>query len=206
VNAPAPPRTLILACGALSRELREIAGLHRLSNVSIECLPAALHNRPSEIPDALRAKLSRVRHLYDNVLIGYADCGTAGEIDAVCSELDAQRLPGEHCYQMYAGVTRFDTMHGADPTAFYLTDFLARHFNRIVLDGLGISSHPELRDLYFGNYTKLIYLAQTESPELERKATAAAKDLGLDYSRVHTGLHELAESVVRIASSRLVKT
>jgi len=199
-----PPRTLILACGALSRELREITGLHGLSNVSIECLPAALHNRPSEIPGELRAKLKRVRHLYDKILIGYADCGTAGEIDAICAEEGAERLPGEHCYQMYAGTSRFDAMHRDDPTAFYLTDFLTRHFDRLVFDGLGITDHPELRDLYFGNYTKLIYLAQTESPELERKAEAAAKRLGLTYHYIHTGYNELAESVVRIGSAQLL--
>lgn len=206
MNPAAPPRTLILACGALSRELREVVGLHNFENVSIECLPASLHNRPSEIPGALRAKLGRVRHRYDNILIGYADCGTAGEIDAICAEEGAERLPGAHCYQMFVGADRFVAMHDDDPTAFYLTDFLAKHFDRIVLDGLGISNHPELRDMYFGNYTKLIYLAQTESPDLRQKAEAAADKLGLEYSCVRTGYGELTESIVRIASAQLLTT
>jgi len=206
VNTSPAPRTLILACGALSRELRDIARLHAFENVTIECLPAVLHNRPNEIPDALRSRLSQVRHMYENILIGYADCGTAGAIDAICEEEGLERLPGAHCYQVFAGEERFNEMHDRDPTAFYLTDFLAKHFDRIVVDGLGIARHPELRDMYFGNYTTLVYLAQTDSPELERKAQAAAHKLGLTYRRIRTGYGDLSESVVRISNALLVST
>ncbi len=193
------PSTLILACGALARELRDVARLDQLDNVTIDCLPASLHNRPAQIPDALRAKLAQVQDRYERVLIGYADCGTAGQIDAICDEHGLERLPGAHCYQFYAGSDRFNAMHDNDPTAFYLTDFLVKHFDRLVMDGLGITEHPELRDAYFGNYTKLIYLAQSQSDKLQQRAQDAAAKLGLTYEYLHTGYGQLAESIVHFA-------
>ena len=192
-------RTLVLACGALARELRDIVRLHNLEGVSVECLPAALHNRPAAIPQALRAKLDQVRHRYDHIFIGYADCGTAGEIDKICAEEGIERLPGAHCYQFYAGNEQFDRMHADDPTVFYLTDFLVRNFDRLIMRGLGITAHPELRDLYFGNYTKVLYLAQTDDPDLDRRSVEAAELLGLSHERRWTGYGELAEATVAIA-------
>lgn len=193
-------RVLVLACGALARELKAVARLHELGGVTVECLPASLHNRPELIPDAIRSKLEKVRHNYDHVLIGYADCGTAGLIDDLCEQEGLERLPGAHCYGFFAGNDRFAAIHDDDPTAFYLTDFLVRHFERIVLEGLGITAHPELLDMYFGNYTRLIYLAQTDDPRLDVRARAAADALGLSYERIDAGYGELEETLVTFTS------
>lgn len=197
--APQVPRTLVLACGALARELRDIVGLHELQNVSIECLPAELHNTPARIPGALLDRLGRVSDDYDRILIGYADCGTAGAIDTICGDEGIERIPGAHCYEFFTGGDRFGAMHDADPTVFYLTDFLVKHFDRIVMRGLGITDHPELRDAYFGNYTKVIHLAQTDDPDLDQRAREAAATLGLTHERLATGYGDLAETVVAFA-------
>lgn len=189
---------LILACGALARELRDITRLHDIDTVDVECLPASLHSRPGDIPAALRERLARIGDDYDRVLIGYADCGTAGEIDVICAESRATRLPGMHCYEFFTGSDRFLAMHRRDPTAFYLTDFLARHFERIVLDGLGITTRPELLALYFRNYTKVVYLAQTSDPVLDARARAAADALELDFERIETGYGDLATAVLNL--------
>ncbi len=195
------PRVLVLACGALARELLELTSTHRLDNVRIECLPAALHNQPAKIPAALRARLETIRDDYDTVLVGYADCGTAGAIDELCDELGVERLPGAHCYEVYAGGGRFHEMHEADPTVFYVTDFLVRHFDRLVMQGLGIAEHPELLQQYFGNYTTLRYLAQTADQQLDRDARLAATKLGLRFERVQTGYGDLSEVVVALAGA-----
>ena len=193
--APAPgtvPRVLVLACGALAREIRDIARLHEFDHVTLECLPAALHNTPAEIPGAVRARLERARDSHDHVLVGYADCGTAGELADLCTEFDrgpgptVEMMPGAHCYQFFAGGETFTALHDADPTAFYLTDYLVKHFERLIMGGLGIEAHPELRDMYFGNYTKVVYLAQTDDPLLDEKARGAARRLDLAFERQAT--------------------
>ena len=194
------PRVLILACGALATEIRDIARLHHLDNVTLECLPGILHNRPSEIPDAVRARLDRARGRYDRILLGYADCGTAGELADIAAREGIEMMPGAHCYQFFAGQEVFDKMHDDDPTAFYLTDYLVKHFDRIILEGLGIDAHPELRDLYFGNYTKMIYLAQTDDPELDVRARSCADRLGLAFERVATTYGDLEPAVVEIST------
>ena len=198
------PEVLILACGALAREIRDVCRFHRLDNVTLECLPASLHNRPENIGEAVRRRLNRCRGEYDRVLLGYADCGTKGELVDVCREYResgtaVEMMPGAHCYQFYAGAQRFTAMHDHDPTAFYLTDYLVKHFERIIIVGLGIQAHPELRDLYFGNYTKLIYLAQTDDPVLDVRARAAADRLGLAYERLSTGYGELESRITGLA-------
>ena len=192
------PRSLVLACGALVNELQAIRDLNAL-DLRIECLPASLHMHPDRIPGALRTRLAQRVDEYDHILVGYADCGTAGEIDEVCDEFGATRIGGAHCYEFFAGSDRFAALHDDDPTIFYLTDFLARHFDRFVLDGLGITAHPELAELYFGNYTRVVYLAQTDDPDLDRRAQAAAARLGLAYERITTGYGDLTEQVVTIA-------
>ena len=202
--APAPARLLVLACGALVNELKAIRELHGMIDLRIECLPATLHLRPERIADELRRRLEHRRDQFDKVLVGYADCGSAGAIDDVCAEFDVERLRGAHCYEFFAGSARFGRMHGDDPTAFYLTDFLARHFDRFVMDALGLTDHPELRDAYFGNYTRLVFLAQTDDPDLDRRAQAAAAELGLRYERLLTGYGELSEQVVSLDPQRAV--
>ena len=196
VATDAVPRVLVLACGALARELVDIGSLHDLEGVTVDCLPASLHNTPDEIPNAVRARLDVVRDDYDRILLGYADCGTGGLLDDLCAAEGIERLPGAHCYQFFTGSDRFAALHDGDPTAFYLTDYLAKHFTRLIMGTLGIEAHPELRDMYFGNYTKVVYLAQTDDPAIEKKAREAAELVGLAYERIDTGYGELESSVV----------
>lgn len=194
-----PQRTLVIGCGALARELRDLVELNRLDHVDVECLPAALHNRPSEIPEAVRERIHRARAAggHDRILVGYADCGTGGRLDAVCDAEGVERIPGAHCYEFYAGSAAFAELFDAEPGSFYLTDYLVRHFDRIVISGLGLDRHPQLRDDYFGNYRRLVHLAQTDDPELERLARAAADRLGLTYHPHPSGYGELASFLDR---------
>jgi len=202
-RASPAPRVLILACGALAREIRDIARLHELEHVTLECLPASLHMTPNLIPEAVRRRLERAGGRYDRILLGYADCGTSGELVDICNEWSAttpiEMMPGAHCYQFYAGGDTFLAMHDSDPTAFYLTDYLVKHFERLIIGGLGIGDHPELKETYFGNYTKIVYLAQTDDPALDEAARAAADRLGLGFVRRSTGYGELESEVLRVA-------
>ena len=188
----APPKTLLIACGALAREVLALIELNGFSHMELRCLPAKLHNTPALIPDAVRAKIRAGRKTHDRILVLYGDCGTSGELDRVLAEEGVERIVGPHCYAFFQGVDDFLTQADADPTCFYLTDFLVRHFQRLVIKGLGLDRHPELLPLYFGNYTKLVYLAQTNDPMLERHAKAAAIRLGLSYEHRSTGYGELA--------------
>lgn len=190
------PRVLVLACGALARELRELIGHNRWSNVTLECLPAELHNRPKDIPAAVTARLEARRASYDRVLLGYADCGTGGDLDRLCAAAGMERLPGAHCYELFAGRTVFADLHHDEPGTFYLTDYLTRHFDRLVMGVLGIEAHPELRDAYFGHYRRVVYLAQADDPDLVERARAAAGRLGLDFEVRPTGYGDLATGVV----------
>jgi len=194
------PSTLIIACGALARELLAISELDGLDGLTVECLPAELHNRPKEIPEAVRARVRRAEG-YDRVLVGYADCGTGGLLDAVCEEEGVTRLHGAHCYEFFATSPRFAVLQDHEIGSFYLTDFLVRHFDRIVWQGLGLDRHPELRSAYFGNYTRLVYLAQTDDEELRARATRAAQRLGLELTVVDTGYGDLRTEVAGFATA-----
>jgi hypothetical protein len=189
-------RVLVLACGALARELLDIVALNRLDHVVVECLPVWYHNQPSRIPDAVRARVREARPHYDRILIGYADCGTGGRLDQVCEEERLERLPGAHCYEFFAGRSAFAEMHDDDPATFYLTDYLVKHFDRVVVSGLGIDRHPQLLDAYFGNYRRLVYLAQIDDPELVVRAQRAADRLGLEFELRRTEYGELESTVV----------
>ncbi len=186
-------RVLVIACGALARELGEIAA--ELDGIDFECLPARLHNRPEQIPDAVRRRIRGAREDYDTILVGYMDCGTGGLLDRVCEEEGTQRLPGDHCYELFAGAGDFADLQESEPGTFYLTDYLVRHFDRLILEGLGIADHPELRDAYFGNYTRVVHLVQKPDPELDAAARRAAASLGLRYERVVTGIGRLASAL-----------
>ena len=187
-----PPRTLLIACGALARETLAALEASGLRHVDVTCLSALLHNRPERIPAAVREKIREHRGAYDRILVLYADCGTGGELDRVLAEEGVERIAGPHCYAFYAGQRVFETLAEAEPGTFYLTDFLTRQFDTLVIEGLGLDRHPELMPAYFGNYRRLVYLAQTEDAELEAGARAAAERLGLAYERRYTGLGELA--------------
>ena len=191
-----PASTLLIACGALAKEIVEIIRMNGWEHVRIQCLPAELHNRPEKIPEAVRAKIRQARGSFDRIFVAYADCGSGGLLDKVLEEEKVPRLPGAHCYQFYAGAKAFEALHDDEPGTFYLTDFLTRHFDRLVVEALGLDKHPELRDQYFGNYRRLVYLAQVENPALEKKAREAAATLGLEFESRVTGFGELESTLV----------
>jgi Protein of unknown function (DUF1638) len=188
-------RTLLIACGALARETLAVVEASGLSHLDVTCVSALLHNRPERIPEAVRAKIREHRQRYARILVLYGDCGTGGELDWVLAEEGVERIAGPHCYAFYAGQEVFDALADAEPGTFYLTDFLVRQFDTLVIEGLGLDRHPELLPLYFGNYSRLVYLAQTEDVELEKGARAAAERLGLEYEHRFTGLSGLAAFV-----------
>lgn len=192
-------RTLLIACGALARETLAVLEANALDHVELTCLSALLHNRPERIPAAVREKIREARGRYDRILVLYADCGTGGELDRVLAEEGVERIEGPHCYAFYAGQEVFDLLQDAEPGTFYLTDFLARQFETLVIEGLGLDRHPDLMPLYFGNYRRLVYLAQTDDPELTTKAEAAANRLELAFERRLTGFGELADFVRKAA-------
>ena len=186
---------LIIACGALAKEIVAIKKLNGWSHIKIQCLPAEFHNRPEKIPGAVRGEITKHRSDFDTVFVAYADCGTGGKLDDVLREFGVQRLPGAHCYEFFSGSESFFELADESPGTFYLTDFLTRHFDRLVRQGLGLDRHPELMSAYFGNYERLVYLSQTESPELESDARAHAEYLGLEYCHVHTGLQPVENNI-----------
>jgi len=192
-------RVLVLACGAIAREVLALIELNDWTHVDLRCLPAQLHSRPERIPAAVDAKLTELAGRYERVFVAYADCGTGGALDPVLERHGVERLPGAHCYGFLAGNDAWDAMQDEEPATFYLTDFLARHFDALVVRALKLDTHPELLSLMFGNYRRLVYLAQTDDPELDRRAEEAAEFLGLDYERVRTGYGELVPSLTRFA-------
>ena len=194
------PRVLIVGCGALARELVELT--RDLPNVDITCLPATLHNRPGGIPAAVRERIRRGRAGYDRVFVAYADCGTGGLLDlALAGEPGVERLPGAHCYEFYAGRPDFARLTADEPATFFLTDFLARNFDRLVIQGLGLDRHPELMPTYFGNYERVVYLAQADDPALVTAARRGARRLGLRFEVRRTGFGELSTSIAAAVSA-----
>ena len=197
-----PERILVIACGALAREIEDLRNLNGWTHLHLSCLDAKLHHRPAQIPARLRDKIRRNRSKFDRIYVAYADCGTRGEIDRVIDEEGPgiERLPGVHCYQFFAGSDRFARIADEEPGTFYLTDFLARHFDRFVIEPLKLDKHPELFDAFFGNYRRVVYLSQTENPELLSAAQAAAARLGLDFEHIHCGYGELETSLRTVFS------
>jgi hypothetical protein len=191
------PTLLVLACGAIAREVLAVVELNEWTHVEVRCLPAQLHNTPRAIAGAVDEKLSELSADFDRVFVAYADCGTAGELDRVLARHAAERLPGAHCYAFFAGVDAWTAMHDSEPGTYYLTDFLARHFEALVVAPLGLDRHPDLKGEIFRNYRKLVYLAQSDDPQLDASARAAAGLLGLEYERRATGLGELRPALER---------
>jgi hypothetical protein len=196
----AAPHTLVIGCGALARELLALTA--DLPGVKVVAVDARLHNRPERIAGAVKRRIARARRAHGEdirLFVAYADCGTGGALDAMLADEGVERLPGEHCFELYAGAKAYAALQDAELGTFYLTDFLARQFETLVVAGLGLDRHPELLPLYFGNYTRLIYLAQTDDPELTRRAEAAAARLGLRFERIRTGFGELAAPIQALA-------
>ena len=199
-----PARVLILACGALANEITALKRLNSWSHVDLECLPPELHNTPKRIPDAVEKHLEQARKNYARVFVAYADCGTGGRLDSVLAKHGVERLPGAHCYEFFAGAATFARLSDAEPGTFYLTDFLVRNFERLVHRGLGLDRHPQLRDAYFGNSHRLIYLSQSQNAQLLADAKGYAARLGLEFHHRHTGLKGLAIPLSLAAEGEVV--
>jgi hypothetical protein len=196
----ARPSTLVLGCGALARELLELVDRNGLTgDVDVRCLPAPLHNRPEKIGPLLDEKLAELAPKYERVFVAYADCGTGGEVARVAAKFDVEILPGAHCYAFFAGLPEFAALAADEPGTFYLTDFLARSFEALVWKGLGLDRRPQLRDAYFGNYKRVLYLSQREDPELIAYAQRAADMLGLAFEHRSTGYGELGTAIEQLA-------
>ena len=201
VDAPGGPRVLVVACGAIAREVLAVIELNGWTHVTLRCLPGKLHNTPDRIAAAVGAKLqaARAEGRWDRVFVAYGDCGTGGALDRVRAEHGVGRLPGDHCYAFFAGVDRWLAMHERDPATFYLTDFLCRHFERFIVQGFKLDTHPELLPIVFGNYRRLVYLSQIEDPALVEQARRAADYLGLAFEHVRTGFGDLAPALVAVS-------
>jgi len=196
-----PEPVMVIACGALGRELHALRQANGWDHLRIRCLDPALHLRPQEIAPRLRAELERAQGQYRRIFIGYADCGSYGGIDRVLADFPGvERLPGLHCYDVFAGAERVERLAADEPGTFYLTDFLVRFFDRLVVETLDLERHPELLEAFFGNYRRLVYLSQIRDPELLAEARAAAARLGLEFTHVHTGYGALDAQVARIAA------
>ena len=193
-GAEARGKVLVIACGALAREILVLSRGAR-DAFDVTCLPAQLHNRPDRIAEAVRGKIRANRARYEKIFCLYGDCGTGGALDAMLAEEGVERIAGPHCYQFFAGESAFSAMMDDQPGTFFLTDFLARHFERLVIEGLGLDRFPQLRDDYVRAYTRLLYLAQTDDSGLDAKAEDAARRLGLAYERRFTGLGGLASFI-----------
>ena len=196
-DARARGRVLLIACGALAREILDLKAANGWDHLDLTCLPAKLHLYPDKITDAVIATVHRHRADYDDIFVVYADCGTGGHLQAACDRLGVEMVPGPHCYSFFEGNERFAAQSESEITTFYLTDFLVRQFEAFVIRPMGLDRHPELRDMYFGNYTKLIYQAQTDDPALTEKARAAAAQLGLAFERRLTGYGDLETELAR---------
>lgn len=193
-----PKPVLVLACGALAHEIGAIVALNGWAHFKLLCLPANLHLRPDLIPEAVEKSVIENRDKYSDIFVAYADCGTGGMLQKKCAELGVRMIEGPHCYSFFEGNEAF-AAHG-EVTSFYLTDFLARQFDAFVWKPMGLDRHPELRDVMFGNYEKLVYMAQTDDPELDAMAREAAQRLGLEYERRQTGYGDLASTLEILVS------
>ena len=191
-------RILLIACGALAREILDLKAVNGWDHMDLTCLPAKYHLYPEKITQAVRDSVAKHRDSYDTIFVVYADCGTGGLLQAACEDMGVEMVAGPHCYSFFEGNERFAAQSERDITTFYLTDFLVRQFEAFILKPMGLDRHPELRDMYFGNYEKLVYQAQTDDPDLTKKARAAADRLGLAFERRFTGYGDLQKTLARL--------
>ena len=196
MDAPQTGQILLLACGALAHEVLALKRINDWEHLDLHCLPAKLHNTPDLIPDAVASAIHAHGRAYTQVYVLYADCGTGGLLQAKCAELGVEMLEGPHCYSFFEGNAAFEARD--EMTAFYLTDFLVKQFDAFVTKPLGLDRFPELRDMYFGNYEKLVYQAQVDDPALTEKARAHADTLGLTFERRFTGYGDLQTALERL--------
>ena len=186
----------VIACGMIAREVLAVNEQLGFDHIDLKCLPADYHHHPEKIAPAMETAILKARaEGYDHVFAGYADCGTGGELDKVCEKHGVSRIEGPHCFSFYMGNEAFAKSDDAYMTTFFITDFLARHFETFLKRPLGLDKHPELLEIYFSNYTKALYLAQTDDPELDEKARQAAEFMGLEYERQLTGYGDLVPAM-----------
>jgi hypothetical protein len=191
-------KILLIACGALAHEILALKRANAWDHLDLQCLPANLHLWPDRIPAAVETAVAQHRAHYDRLFIVYADCGTGGMLQEKCKELGVAMIEGPHCYSFFEGNAAFAAKAEDEFTAFYLTDFLVRQFDAFVWRPMGLDRHPELRDMYFGNSTKLVYQAQTDDPALDAKARDCAARLGLAYERRFTGYGDLTPALASL--------
>jgi hypothetical protein len=203
MRAVAEGRVLLIACGALAHEILALIRMNGWQHLDLQCLPANLHLYPDRITPAVEAAVMEHRAHYARIMVVYADCGTGGILQEKCKELGVEMVEGPHCYSFFEGNATFAAHAETEFTAFYLTDFLARQFDAFVWRPMGLDRHPELRDMYFGNYTRLVYLAQTDDPALTAKARECANRLGLIFERRWTGYGDLAGVLADTAAKAL---
>ena len=196
------PRTLVIACGALAREIAALTRANGWTALEVRCLPAELHNRPERIAPAVRETIAANRGQYAQMFVAYADCGTRGELDQVLREEGIERLPGAHCYEFFATARVFAQLADAEPGTFYLTDFLLRHFERLVVRPLGLDRHPELVQQYFRNYRKLVYLSQAPRADAIEQAGLIAERFGFQFEHRFTGYGELGTRLAALVESQ----
>ena len=189
----APAALTILGCGALAKELVELIEQFPEGQVELTCLPASWHNTPEKIVPGLRAKIQNLKKKNRKILVAYGDCGTGGDIDALLAAEEVERIEGPHCYEMYMGRADFEKEMEDELGTFFVTDYMVRHFERIVMKGMGLRAHPELRDMYFQHYTRFLYLAQSEDDKLLAKAKACARELDLRFDYRLTGMGEFTQ-------------
>jgi Protein of unknown function (DUF1638) len=205
-DSPSGPPTgqgmLIIACGALAHEITALRRANCWDQLDVRCLPAELHNRPEKIPAAVRALIRSSRDHYRSIFVAYGDCGTGGLLDDVLREEGVERIPGAHCYEFFATAPVFAALAESEPGTFYLTDFLLRHFERLVIRGLGLDRHPELFPLYFGNYRKLVYLAQAPETQSQEHARGIAARMGLQFEFRRTGYGTLGTALTSAVTRR----
>jgi hypothetical protein len=194
--------TLLIACGALAREIAALRRANGWSALDVRCLPAELHNRPERIAPAVREAIRANRACYSSIFVVYGDCGTGGQLDAVLAEEGVERLPGAHCYEFFATAQVFAQLAESEPGTFYLTDFLLRHFERLVVRPLGLDRHPELKDEYFRHYRKLVYLSQAERPGAIEQARGIAQRFGFDFEHRFTGYGQLGTRLAELVASQ----
>jgi hypothetical protein len=193
-------KVLVIACGMIAREVLAVKERMGLDHIELTCLPAEFHYYPDRIAPAMDAAIEKARaEGYKHIFAGYADCGTGGMLDKVLEKHGVKRMPGPHCFAFYQGMDTFAKIGEGDMMSFYMTDFLCRQFEAFFIKPLGLDKHPELAKDFFGNYEKVIYLAQTDDPELEKVAIDAAKMLGLGYEKRRTGYGDLEPGLARAA-------
>jgi len=194
-------KVLVIACGALAKEITALIKINNWNHLQLRYLPAKLHNEPHKIPQNIRKNLINAQNKFSQIFVGYADCGTGGKLDCLIKEFGVQRLPGAHCYEFLSSTLNFNKLIEEEPRTFFLTDFLVKSFEKLVWQGLKINIHPELLNIYFGNYRRLIYLAQTECKDLQMQAEEIAKKLRLNYLYRYTGYGELTPALKDLTST-----